>query len=40
MEEYRQFVVERLRKIPGIATIESFMGLDLYERKFELGVIG
>ncbi len=40
MEEYRRFVVERFRKIPGIANIESFIGLDLYERKFELGVIG
>ncbi len=39
MEEYRRFVVERFRKIPGIANIESFIGLDLYERKFELGVI-
>ena len=39
MEEYRQFV-ERFRKIPGIANIEDFIGLDLYERKFELGVIG
>ncbi len=40
MEEYRRFVVERFRKIPGIASIESFIGLDLYERKFELGMIG
>jgi len=40
MEEYRRFVVERFRKIPGIANIESFIGLDLYERKFEVGVIG
>jgi DNA-binding Lrp family transcriptional regulator len=40
MEECRQFVVERFRKIPGVANIESFIGLDLYERKFELGVIG
>lgn len=40
MEEYRQFVAETLRNIPGIANIESFIGLDLYERKFELGVIG
>jgi DNA-binding Lrp family transcriptional regulator len=39
MEEYRQFIAEKLRKIPGIANVESFMGLDLYERKFELGVI-
>ena len=39
-EEYRQFIVEKLRKIPGISTVESFIGLDLYERKFELGVIG
>jgi DNA-binding Lrp family transcriptional regulator len=40
MEEYRRFVVERFRKIPGIANIESFIGLDLYKRVFELGVIG
>ena len=40
MEEYRRFVVERFRKIPGIANIEGFIGLDLYERKFEVGVIG
>ena len=39
MEEYRQFVAEQLRKIPGISNVESFLGLDLYERKFELGVI-
>jgi len=39
MEEYRLFVVKNLRKVPGIASIESFLGLDLYERKFELGVI-
>ena len=39
MEEYRQFVVETLRNITGIANVESFIGLDLYERKFELGVI-
>jgi DNA-binding Lrp family transcriptional regulator len=39
MEEYRQFVAEQLRKIPGISYVESFLGLDLYERKFELGVI-
>jgi Lrp/AsnC family transcriptional regulator for asnA, asnC and gidA len=39
-EEYRSFVVCDLRRIPGISTVESFIGLDLYERKFELGVIG
>jgi len=39
-EEYRRFIVETLRKIPGVSTVESFIGLDLYERKFELGVIG
>ncbi len=39
MEEYRQFIAEKLRNIPGIANVESFLGLDLYERKFELGVI-
>jgi len=39
MEEYRKFISGKLSKIPGIAAIESFIGLDLYERKFELGVI-
>jgi len=39
MEEYRLFVAEKLRKVAGIANLESFLGLDLYERKFELGVI-
>ncbi len=39
MDEYRQFIAEKLRNIPGIANVESFIGLDLYERKFELGVI-
>jgi Lrp/AsnC family transcriptional regulator for asnA, asnC and gidA len=38
-EEYRRFITEKLRRISGIANIESFIGLDLYERKFELGVI-
>jgi len=40
MEEYRIFIVENLRKIPGIASVESFLGLDLYERKFDVGIIG
>jgi len=39
MEEYRRFIIETLREIPGILTIESFIGLDLYERPFEFGVI-
>ena len=39
MEEYRRFVSENLRKVPGIANIESFLGLDLFKRKFELGVV-
>jgi Lrp/AsnC family transcriptional regulator for asnA, asnC and gidA len=39
-EEYRKFIVESLRRIPGISTVESFIGLELYERKFELAVIG
>jgi Lrp/AsnC family transcriptional regulator for asnA, asnC and gidA len=38
-EEYRRFIVESLRSIPGISTVESYIGLELYERKFELGVI-
>jgi Lrp/AsnC family transcriptional regulator for asnA, asnC and gidA len=40
IEEFHRFIVESLRKIPGIFTIESFIGLELYERKFEVGVIG
>jgi Lrp/AsnC family transcriptional regulator for asnA, asnC and gidA len=39
-EEFQRFIVESLRKVPGISTVESFIGLELYERKFELGVIG
>jgi Lrp/AsnC family transcriptional regulator for asnA, asnC and gidA len=39
MEEYRRFIANKLRKIPGISNVESFLGLDLYERKFELGII-
>jgi Lrp/AsnC family transcriptional regulator for asnA, asnC and gidA len=39
-EEFQHFIVESLRKIPGISTVESFIGLELYERRFELGVIG
>lgn len=39
MEEYRRFVSGQLSQIAGIASFESFIGLDLYERKFELGVI-
>lgn len=40
MEEFRQFLEGELRQIPGIANVESFIGLDLYQRKFELGIIG
>jgi Lrp/AsnC family transcriptional regulator, regulator for asnA, asnC and gidA len=39
MEEYRQFVTEQLRGISEIAAFESFIGLDLYERKFLIGLI-
>lgn len=39
-EEFQHFIVDSLRKIPGISAVESFIGLELYERKFELGVIG
>jgi len=40
LEEYRRFVTKELREIPGIGAFESFVGLDLYEAKFQLGVIG
>ena len=40
LEEYRRFATEQLREVPGIGAIESFVGLDLYDAKFQLGVIG
>lgn len=39
LEEYRIFVSQQLRDIPGIATFESFIGLDLFTRKFTLGAV-
>jgi Lrp/AsnC family transcriptional regulator for asnA, asnC and gidA len=39
MEEYRRFITEQLRNIPEIESFESFIGLDLYERKFMVGLI-
>jgi hypothetical protein len=39
MEEYREFVGGDLRNVTGIADIESFIGIDLYVHKFELGVL-
>lgn len=38
--EYRHFVVDVLREIPDISMVESFIGLELYERKFEFGLVG
>lgn len=40
MEAYRRFVAEDLRKVQGIERFESFMGLDLYEQRFEVAVLG
>jgi len=40
LEEYRHFATEELREVPGVDAFESFVGLDLYESKFQLGVIG
>jgi DNA-binding Lrp family transcriptional regulator len=40
LEDYRRFTTEELREVPGVGVIESFVGLDLYEPKFQLGVIG
>jgi len=39
LEEYRHFATEELREVPGVDAFESFVGLDLYEPKFQLGVI-
>lgn len=40
LEEYRRFVTKELREVPGIEAFETFVGLDLYQAKFQLGVIG
>lgn len=40
LEDYRHFITKELREVPGVGAIESFVGLDLYEAKFQLGVIG
>lgn len=39
LEEYRRFMDEDFRKVEGISSIESFIGLDLGKRKFNLGII-
>jgi Lrp/AsnC family transcriptional regulator, regulator for asnA, asnC and gidA len=39
LEEYRRFITDDLRQIPEIESFESFIGLDLYERKFLVGVV-
>jgi len=39
IEEYRRSVLEQLRNIPQIESFESFIGLDLYERKFLIGLV-
>ena len=39
LEEYRQFINDELRSIKEIASFESFIGLDLFERKFLVGVV-
>lgn len=39
LEEYRKFITDELRTYPEIATFESFLGLDLFERKFLVGVV-
>ena len=39
LEEYRQFINDELRTNPEIASFESFIGMDLFERKFLVGVV-
>jgi hypothetical protein len=36
---YREFIGGDLRNVPGIADIESLIGVDLYVHKFELGIL-
>ena len=39
MEEYRRFVNEQVRNIPEIERFESFIGMNLYERKILIGLV-
>jgi Lrp/AsnC family transcriptional regulator, regulator for asnA, asnC and gidA len=39
MDEYRWSIVEQLRSIPEIESFESFIGLELYERNFLVGLV-
>jgi len=40
MDDFRQFIDVELHEIPGIADVEPCIGLDMYQRKFDLGIIG
>jgi Lrp/AsnC family transcriptional regulator for asnA, asnC and gidA len=39
LEEYRRFFTETLRYLSEIASVESFIGLDIYERNILVGVV-
>lgn len=39
LEVYCRFIDEDFRKVEGISSSESFIGLDLSKRKFDLGII-
>jgi|WetSurMetagenome_2_1015567.scaffolds.fasta_scaffold09368_3 DNA-binding Lrp family transcriptional regulator len=39
MSEYQSFNTEILRNIPEIESFESYIGLDLFERKFLVGLV-
>ena len=39
MAEYQWFITDKLRNIPEIASFESYIGLDLFERKFLVGLV-
>lgn len=39
MEEYRRFITEHVRNVPEIEVFESFIGMDLYERRFMVGLV-
>ena len=39
LEEYPRFFTETLRYLSEIASVESFIGLDIYERNILVGVV-
>jgi DNA-binding Lrp family transcriptional regulator len=39
LAEFQWFITNKLRNLPEIASFESYIGLDLFERKFLVGLV-